>query len=572
MCEIARTEYFTQATTNRADTAHAVFYELSAFVIPAYEGSVLSATITWPSRQEYAMTNDSGQFMLLNASGDAVNLSAAAPSGTYRFQVQCASQGMQTVKVSMPGPATGIPPLRVANFEALQGVDASQPFGVFWDKVADKSANDYLELHIIDASGNEVFTNDQIRLDETNVTIPAGTLAPDSTNNAYLALIHLFAMNRGPKMPPWVTFERRDTWFKIITLNPAGVFRFSPLCVTANESAGPATMTVQRTQGSAGQVTVDYYSTDATARSNVNYTAVSGTLVFADGQTNQTFTVPLLNDGVTNPPLTVHLTLTNATGGAALDLRPHAILTILDSQSAPGPNVNACVLAKVEFYDQTNAAPPLQADRSLTSRFFAEVQPKFPGGVTDGTVTLPNGSVRKLGYGFENYQAFVEYDDDLPSPACMNSLYRPGKYKVTYNTCSQGAGSAVLTLGTERVFSVAWVTNWTEAQSIDPSQAFELRWTPFVGATTNDYVQVAVRNGTGEYVLWTPDEFEPGGLPGATASVSIPANTLDFGSQYWVNIIFVKMISPATDPRTGIHTGIAFMHTTGFYVNTVPAP
>lgn len=570
--EICRGEYFTQATTNRADSAHALLHELYAYVLPAYEGSVLSATLIAPKGQQYALTNQNGEFYLANASGGAVAFPAAASAGTYACQVRCVNEGLKTLKVGLPGPALGIPPVRVANFLSLQAVEAAQAVDVSWDKVSRRGAHDYLQLHIVDSNHNTVFSQNNISLEQTNLTLPAGTLAPNCTNTAFLSVIHFFAHSARPGAPQLVTAERRATRFHIVTLNPAGVFKISPLCVAANETAGFATMTVQRTQGSAGQVSVDYFSTDGSAQSNVNYLPVSGTLVFEDGVSNQTFTVPLLNDGVSHPPLTVHLTLTNATGGAALVVRPHAVLTVLDSQSAPGPNINACLLGKVEFYEQTNSAKPLQSARSTTSRFFVAVHPKFPGGVTRGTLKMPNGNTYSLGRYFENYQAFFEYDQDFPSPAAMTFQFRPGKYEVLFDAYSEGLYSSFLTLGVERAFSVPHLTNWTEAQAIEPARPFVLQWEPFAGATTNDYVLVSLRNEAGEYVLRTPDEFEPGALVGPTPSLTLPADLLDYGSRYLVNLIFVKVVNPARDPRTGIHNAVAFMHTTIFYVQTAPPP
>src|SRR2546422_9612233 len=113
--------------------------------------------------------------------------------------------------------------------------------------------------------------------------------------------------SNGAQPPHWLSEEDRVTRFTIKTLNPAGVLGFSPICVTANETDRVATITVHRRQGGDGEVTVDYFSTDGTARSNVNYAPVSGTLTFPPSVTYQTFTVSLADDGVANSPLTIHL-------------------------------------------------------------------------------------------------------------------------------------------------------------------------------------------------------------------------------------------------------------------------
>ncbi|MFQ5400301.1 MAG: Calx-beta domain-containing protein, partial [Anaerolineae bacterium] len=91
---------------------------------------------------------------------------------------------------------------------------------------------------------------------------------------------------------------------------------------------GTAVITVTRTGGSSGAVTVDYVTSDGTAVAGSDYTAVSGTLTFGDGETSKTFTVTILNDSVNDPDETVILALINATGGAVLGTPSQATLRI----------------------------------------------------------------------------------------------------------------------------------------------------------------------------------------------------------------------------------------------------
>src|SRR5262249_19134609 len=58
------------------------------------------------------------------------------------------------------------------------------------------------------------------------------------------------------------------------------------------------------------------------------YTAASGTLNFAVGETTKTFTVPIINDSAVENPETVTLTLTSPAGGATLGTPAIATLTI----------------------------------------------------------------------------------------------------------------------------------------------------------------------------------------------------------------------------------------------------
>src|SRR5262249_27212350 len=68
------------------------------------------------------------------------------------------------------------------------------------------------------------------------------------------------------------------------------------------------------------------------ARAATDYLAQSGTLHFAAGETQQTFRVPLLDNGFVEGNKTVNVTLSSPSGGAVLGLQPNALLTIRDNE------------------------------------------------------------------------------------------------------------------------------------------------------------------------------------------------------------------------------------------------
>ncbi len=100
---------------------------------------------------------------------------------------------------------------------------------------------------------------------------------------------------------------------------------------SANYSVSkPATtaITVLRSGPINGTVSVQYATSDGTAKAGVNYQTSSGTLTFQPGVTAQTFNVRLIKKSVKNVPLTVNLTLSNPGGGALLGTPTTAVLTI----------------------------------------------------------------------------------------------------------------------------------------------------------------------------------------------------------------------------------------------------
>jgi hypothetical protein len=120
----------------------------------------------------------------------------------------------------------------------------------------------------------------------------------------------------------------------------AGALQFSSAIYNVNENGGAATITVTRTGGSAGTVTVDYATPEGTADSVGDYIAKSGTLTFGNGVTQQSFTIPIVDDALAEPNETVNLSLANPTGGATLGSPKNAVLTILDNDAAPSLSVS----------------------------------------------------------------------------------------------------------------------------------------------------------------------------------------------------------------------------------------
>ncbi|HIE54121.1 MAG TPA: hypothetical protein EYP90_02880, partial [Chromatiaceae bacterium] len=118
-----------------------------------------------------------------------------------------------------------------------------------------------------------------------------------------------------------ITIEDNDA-------NSAGQIQFTAATTTINEDAGTATITVTRSGGTTGAVTVAYQTQDGTATASVDYQATSGVLNFGDGVANQTFDVTIIDDtaveGATDE--TINLILTNATGGATLGTQSTAVL------------------------------------------------------------------------------------------------------------------------------------------------------------------------------------------------------------------------------------------------------
>lgn len=111
-----------------------------------------------------------------------------------------------------------------------------------------------------------------------------------------------------------------------------GEFNFLFSDFVTNENAGAAVITVTRTNGTTGAVSVNFATADGTANVSSNdYTGVSGLLSFGDGEISKSFTIPINLDLESETNETVNLSLSNPQGGAVLGPQSTARLTIINN-------------------------------------------------------------------------------------------------------------------------------------------------------------------------------------------------------------------------------------------------
>jgi Ca2+-binding RTX toxin-like protein len=110
-----------------------------------------------------------------------------------------------------------------------------------------------------------------------------------------------------------------------------GSLQFNAATYSAAENSGSVIVTVIRTGGSDGSVSVQYQASAGSAAQGGDFTATSGTLTFAAGDAAaKTFSVRIVNDDSVENDETVKLSLSDAGGGANLGLPNAATLTITD--------------------------------------------------------------------------------------------------------------------------------------------------------------------------------------------------------------------------------------------------
>lgn len=118
-----------------------------------------------------------------------------------------------------------------------------------------------------------------------------------------------------------------------------GTLKFDQRTFTTIEGNQQAVITVERSQGEGGSVSVSYATSDGTAREPADYAATAGVLEWGPGDGSvRSFTIDIVDDDEAEGSETVNLELFAPTGGATIDpTRGVAVLTILDNDGAPAP-------------------------------------------------------------------------------------------------------------------------------------------------------------------------------------------------------------------------------------------
>jgi endonuclease G len=205
-----------------------------------------------------------------------------------------------------------------------------------------------------------------------------------------------------------------------------GALQFNSATYSVNENGGSANITVTRTGGSNGSVSITYATSNSSATSGSDYTSVSGTLSFAGGDTgSKTFSVPILDDTTFEGNETVTLTLSAPTGGATLGSPSTATLTIVENDPQPNqpiatncPNPPSTVQGTATSVGVSATDPDgTVTSASITSAFVAGITldnfvPAAAGGGT-ATATLNVANTTAAG----TYNVNILYsNNDSPTP------------------------------------------------------------------------------------------------------------------------------------------------------------
>ncbi|WP_287284042.1 Ig-like domain-containing protein [Okeania sp. SIO2G4] len=136
-----------------------------------------------------------------------------------------------------------------------------------------------------------------------------------------------------------------------------GILQFSEPIFSVAENTPTATVTIIRTDGSDGVVSATLNLANGTAIQDIDYgNPISNNIFFADGETQQTVSIPIIDDSIIEGNRTVNLSLSNITGEATIGQPATAILEILEDEVSPPP------IANPDTATTTQGNPPITID------------------------------------------------------------------------------------------------------------------------------------------------------------------------------------------------------------------
>ncbi|MDB6035881.1 MAG: Calx-beta domain protein, partial [Verrucomicrobiales bacterium] len=303
-------------------------------------------------------------------------------------------------------------------------------------------------------SGSAANGSDYVRIPDT-VIIPAGTnriilpvIPIDDPQEESIETVMINLVDS-----PGMTLQGGGA---TVTINDNdGTIQFTRQTYEVNESGTNVVIGVVRSGNTNLTLTVEYRVINGTASNGLDYaSATNGTLTFAPGVLERTFSINILNDSLVEGNETVSLVLTNPTGGVPLGGQRTATLVILDDDTMFQFHTNFFLVNE----NGTNAI--VIVDRlGLLNATSTVSFATSDGTATDGQDFTGTNMTLVFGPGETNKLILVPIKDDVlfeGNETVLLSLSNPGT-----NTAIGSVSNSVLTIVDDECTVVFASTNFS---------------------------------------------------------------------------------------------------------------
>jgi len=228
------------------------------------------------------------------------------------------------------------------------------------------------------------------------------------------------------------------------------------------------------------------------------------------------------------------------------------------------PAPGAYTLSKNLQYLQTSAADPVVASGS-PGLFAVSVQsPPAGPAVTNGSVTFPSGTTTNLALQAGVFRRFESYTNE----AALESARSGGIYTVRFNQTGQPEHVIPMTMPATPAV-IPKIANYAEAQTIDATKDFTLRWDAFSPQPAGAIVRLVIIDEFANRIFLAPNPCVPRTLDPAATSIVIPANYLRPGFYYQGSVVFSLNFYSSTTDVAGMTGNGVVQRITSFSLKTI---
>lgn len=193
-------------------------------------------------------------------------------------------------------------------------------------------ANLDIRLDILDASGDPVAG---LAADPIDVLAATLTGALPAAGTYHLRVRG--AGNRDPLSTGYSAYGSIGSYTLVGTVptDLPGSVSFTAAAVAVDEGAGAVALTVRRSAGAVGAVSVAWGTADGSAVAGIDYAAASGTLHWADGDaSDRTVAVAVIDNAVDQADRAFTVALGAPAGGLVLGIAPTVVVTVRDDDTS----------------------------------------------------------------------------------------------------------------------------------------------------------------------------------------------------------------------------------------------
>ncbi len=217
-----------------------------------------------------------------------------------------------------------------------------------------------------------------------------------------------------------------------------------------------------------------------------------------------------------------------------------------DPDGLPDEWGSVSLFKSVTYLQTSTATPALKPDEKPT--LFAGVSSPDNNDVDEATFTKPGSATAIPLTAVPLSPPTFFYTEEFDSQLLMDVAYPSGSYGFNLTRVqppSPTVFSMVQSAGTSYP-PIPQVSNFTEAQAINPAVDFPLNFNALTGASGSDFISLNISDSQGNPILSAPDLCIPLALPNTATSFVIPANTLTAGQTYTVRLTFARTFHAST--------------------------